>query len=196
MSSGTKIYFDACCFIDMVKHKLDINKLEARERHVYYCRKFLEAFKAQDLDVYTSTLTVAECTHIKDQTNLGDHKTVLNDDVKRLIEAMLLSAKSGVMPVQPTPKIVVGARDLRWLHSATFKPMDALHIATALNMKCTHFVTTDDNLKHGNLEIIRNLGLAVSTADSIAHLLPSSYKQLPLAATMKKSSLEAKQLPA
>lgn len=180
MSSEPRVYFDACCFIDMVAHDLSVGVRQDRASHVYYCRKFLEAARGKEAHVFTSTLTVAECLGIKDESDAKDPKSVLTDEVKRLFEGMLLSAKSGVMPVQPTPRIVKSARDLRWAHAATFKPMDSLHIATAIDMKCGYFLTTDSRLKPVNIAIAKALGLVVCTADSIANLLPSKYQQLPL----------------
>lgn len=180
MSSEPRVYLDACCFIDMVAHDHSIGVRPDRALHVYYCRKFLEAARGKEAHVFTSTLTVAECLGVKNESDLKDNKLVFTDEVKRLFEGMLLSAKSGVMPVQPTPRIVKSARDLRWAHAATFKPMDSLHIATAIDMKCGYFLTTDSKLKPENIAIAKALGLVVCTADSIARLLPSKYQQLPL----------------
>lgn len=180
MSDEPKVYFDACCFIDLVSHELSIGVKSGRDSHVYYCRKFLEAARNKEASVFTSTLTVAECTHIKDDSDQSNHKTVLTDEVKRLFEGMLLSARSGVIPVQPTPRIVKSARDLQWKHGATFKPMDSLHIATAIEMKCGYFLTTDGRLKPENIKIVNDLGLIVCTADKISTCLPSKYAQLPL----------------
>lgn len=180
MSDEPKVYFDACCFIDLASHDLSIGVNLGRASHVYYCRKFLEAARNKEAGVFTSTLTVAECTHVKDDSNPSNHKTVLTDDVKRLFEGMLLSAKSGVMPVQPTPRIVKAARDLQWKHGAAFKPMDSLHIATAIEMGCGYFLTTDRRLGPENIKIVNSLGLTVCTADKISTCLPSRYAQLPL----------------
>jgi predicted nucleic acid-binding protein len=185
MSSGTKIYFDSCCFIDMVKHQLTIGNLAGREAHVFYCKKFLEAARAEELTVFASTLAVAECTHVKDSMQPQGKNVVLTDEVKRLLEGILLSAKSGVMPVQPTPGILKAARDLRWQHGATFKPMDSIHIATAIEMKCSHFVTTDSKLAVENSKIVSSLRLAICSADQIADLLPSKFRQLPLSPVIK-----------
>lgn len=180
MSSEPRVYIDACCFIDMVCHDLSIGLRSGRWSHVHYCRKFLEAARDKEAQAFSSTLTVAECTHIKDESDQKDVKAVLTDEVKRLFEGMLMSGKSGVMPVQPIPKIIALARDLRWKHGATFKPMDSLHIATAITMKCDYFLTTDGKLKPENVEIAKRFNLAVCTADKIAHLLPSRYRQLEI----------------
>lgn len=187
MSSEPRIYFDACCFIDMVSHDLSIGVRQNRAEHVYYCRKFLEASRGNEARVFTSSLTVAECVTIKDESDQNNFVAVMTEDVRRLFEGMLLSSKSGVMPVQPTPRIVKAARDLLWEHGATFRPMDSIHIATALDMKCSYFLTTDGKLKPKNIEIVKNLGLVICTADSLASLLPSKYRQLPLIPTQLHS---------
>lgn len=182
MSDKLRVYLDACCFIDMAASQLEVTVQAWKEPHIFYCRKFLEAARAQDIVVHTSVLTVAECTYVNEQPDGVQKQIILNDEVKALFKGMLLSGKSGVMPVQATPSIVERARDLRWVHGAPTKPMDAIHVATALAMKCTHFVTTD--ILQG-IEIIRGLGLSVGSADSIAHLLPSIYRQLPLTPAAK-----------
>ncbi|HXE19697.1 MAG TPA: type II toxin-antitoxin system VapC family toxin [Castellaniella sp.] len=175
------LYFDTCCFLDMLQHTLKISPKTDREPHVFYCRKFLEAARQEQVTVYTSTLTVAECICVKDESDPGNHKRVMTDDVKRLIEGMLSSGRSGIMPVQPLPAIVKKARDLEWAHGARFSTMDSLHIATALHMKCDYFVTTDGTLdRKGGQTIVKALGLGFCRADSLAHLLTSDSRQLPI----------------
>lgn len=181
MSIKPKVYLDACCFIDMAQSQLSIQMQIEREPHVFYCRKFLEAARGNDAIVFTSSLSVAECVYVKDLSKPQEEQTVLTEEVKRLFRGMLLSGsgRSGVIPVQPTPLIVEGARDLRWVHEITLKPMDALHASTALEMKCTHLVTTDKHFDNVKVEL-QGMGIIVCTADSLAHLLPDRYRQLPL----------------
>lgn len=179
MSTEPRVYFDACCFIDMAKSQLDIPVQAEREPHIFYCRKLLEASRSKDAIVFTSTLSVVECTHVKDMSKPENDRIVMTDEVKRLFRGMLLSGagRSGVMPVQPTPRIVESARDLKWVHEALLNPMDAIHVASAIAMECTHFITTD-GLK--SIDILKSLNLVVCTADGVAHLLPDRYKQLAL----------------
>lgn len=188
MSSETRIYFDACCFIDLAQHELQLNATNAREPHVFYCRKFLEASRAKELTVFTSTITISECVSIKNEFLSDQDKRIHPPEVKRLFEGMLMSAKSGVMPVQPTPRMIQAARDLRWVHTAKFKPMDSIHIATAIAMKCSHFVTTDTKLGQESIDIAKGLGLAICNAADIAHLLPTKFRQLALTTTNKVTS--------
>ncbi|MDP2073337.1 PIN domain-containing protein [Hydrogenophaga sp.] len=187
-NSTPVVYMDACCFIDMAKSTLKVPTKVERGAHIFFLRKFLEASRAKDASVYTSTITVVECVKVTDDTSPGN--TLIDDDeVKRLFRGMLMSGKSGVIPVMPTPRITERARDLRWSHDVTCKPMDAMHLATAFEMKCTHFLTTDGRLGEANIARIKSLGLKVCTADQISGLLPSAYTQMPLPS--KKSGDDA-----
>jgi predicted nucleic acid-binding protein len=175
------VYMDACCFIDLAKHDFKMQTRQDREPHIFYCRKFIEAARKNDATVYTSTISVVECIKLTDDLSSGG-PTTEDARVKELFKGMLMSARSGVLPVIPQPRITELARDLRWDHGITCKAMDAIHIATALSMKCSHFLTTDAKLGAENVKKIGALGLAVCTADKLADLLPDEYKQLPLRA--------------
>ncbi len=173
------VYMDTCCFIDLAKTALSVHTSPKREPHIFYCRKFLDAARAKDVIVYTSTATVVECVHITDDSQPG--KPIVEGEAARaLFRGMLMSGKSGVMPVMPSPRITEAARDLRWVHEISCKPMDRLHLATAIEMKCTHFFTTDGRLGPENVKKLAGLGLAVSTADSVVNLLPNQYRQFEL----------------
>jgi hypothetical protein len=93
---------------------------------------------------------------------------------------MLQSDTSGVIPVAATPLIAEGARDLRWKHAITVKPMDAIHVATAIRMKCSHFVTTDGKLGAENIKRVAAMGLTVCRADALSLLIPSKYLQIEI----------------
>lgn len=179
MSNDIKVYFDTCCFIDLAKTSLKLQTEENREPHIFYCKKLIDAARAKEATVLTSSLTMTECTYIKDKSKLEKSRVVKNDEVKRLFHGMLLSGKSGVLPAQPTPFIIEKARDIVWEHGATLKAMDSLHVATALQHKCTYFITTD-NLGEDNIKIINGLGLSICSADKVSHLLPDKYRQLDL----------------
>lgn len=96
---------------------------------------FLEAARAKEAKVYTSSITVAECTFVMNEKQ-GNFTKVLTPEVKRLLDGMLTSSKSGINPVMPAFTITKLSRDLRWVHGCNFDAMDAIHIATVLTMKC------------------------------------------------------------
>ncbi len=62
MATNPRIYLDACCFIDMAKQA--VGRLPGeRDADVWYVRKLLEARRDGEIDIYTSVLSIAECTH-------------------------------------------------------------------------------------------------------------------------------------
>lgn len=172
------IYMDSCCFIDLARSALSVFTEPNREPHIFYSRKFLDAARAGHVTVYTSSVTVVECVNIKDES-VKSKPIVEDESVRPLFRGMLMSGRSGVLPVMPTPKITEAARDLRWVHDITCKPMDAIHLATALELKCSHFFTTDA-FGAENIKKLSVLGLIVSSADYAADLLPSQYRQFDL----------------
>lgn len=174
-----RVYFDACCFIDLAKIALKFQTEDGREPHIFFLKKFIDAARAKEVTVLTSSLSVTECTHVKDKSKSEPERIIKTDEVKRLFQGLIMSGKSGVLPAQPTPIIVEKARDLVWVHGTSLRAMDALHVATALHHKCTHFITTD-NLGEENIKVINGLGLAVCSADKIAHLLADHHKQMDL----------------
>lgn len=180
MSIDLRLYFDACCFIDLVTHTLRFPTIAARADHIYFCRKFIDAARNKEALIITSTLTVTECTHVRDESKAEKEKIIKTEQVKRLFQGMLLSGKSGITPAQPTPQIIELARDLVWVHGTNLQPMDSLHVATALFHNCTHFITTDGLRNDENKKILNDLGLAVCQADEISHLLPSHHAQMQL----------------
>jgi hypothetical protein len=139
------------------------------------------------LTVYSSTISVVECVKLVDESVNGG-PTREDDEVKSLFKGILTSGKSGVMPVMPSPKITDAARDLRWTHHITCRGMDRIHIATALAMTCSHFLTTDQKLGQENIQKIAKLGLVVCTADAVADLLPDQYKQLHIKGTEHRAA--------
>lgn len=179
MSIDIRVYFDACCFIDLAKTALKLQTENGRDSHIFFCRKFIDAARAKEAVVLTSSLSVTECTHVKDKSKPEVERIIKTDEVRRLFQGMIMSGKSGVLPAQPTPLIVEKARDLVWVHEMNLRAMDALHIATALQHKCTHFITTD-NFGEANIKIINGLGLAICSADKISHLLPDHHRQLEI----------------
>lgn len=90
----------------MVK-ELIVKPLSAdRRADVWYLKQLTQACRDGELDVYTSVLSIAECTHA-DQD--------ISRPVKVRLESLLMSGQY-VKLVQLTPFIATDARDLRWNH--------------------------------------------------------------------------------
>lgn len=178
MNDKVKIYLDACCYIDLVQQHSGYPAASNNHNdHIWYCRRFLDAAMNSDIEVYGSTLLVAECTAIHKMN--GDNKArILTDHVKSSFRAILMAGKP-VVPVQPTTKIVDRARDLSWNDGFRIGSMDAIHIATAIIQNCDVFITTDDKLIN---RLVPVSPISIGRADDFKSFLPDKYKQdqLPL----------------
>ena len=97
----------------------------SRNADVWFLWKMLEAHKEKDIEVFTSVLTIAECTHADGNSE---------QKVRELCTRLLMSGQY-VTLVQPTPFIGADARDLRWIHGIALKGADALHVASGLDRK-------------------------------------------------------------
>jgi hypothetical protein len=174
MAGEPKIYIESCPLIDMAKHQaklaMDANPgVQAqRENAVWFCKKILEAGRRGDLMVFGSGASVGECTYV-------EQGVPVSQETQDFFNMLLISGRSGIRLVQPMQTLWVAARNLRWKEKVNLKPMDSLHIATALHMGCTEFVTTDgkiyknrDKFAHSNMAIIQ----AFETK-----LLPDKYRQ-------------------
>jgi len=66
------------------------------------------------------------------------------EEVKRLFNSILVSGKV-VLLTQMTQTIAERARDLHWDHGINLGGADAIHVATALTVGCSEFLTFDAN---------------------------------------------------
>src|SRR5690348_11699840 len=119
-----RLYFDACAFIETAKGRFQKGQTADRAAEADMCHRILKAARDGELQVYTSTLTVAEVVHVGD--------VPVADDVKKYLERLLLSGRDGVLAVEPSPFIVELARDLTWQHGIKASAIDRIHIASAI----------------------------------------------------------------
>jgi predicted nucleic acid-binding protein len=171
-----RIYLDANPLIDLAKHKLgvpmskDSTEQQQREANCWMVAQCLQAALDGELEVFTSVITIAECTHVENEKRL--------EAAKPLFLGLLASGRPMKL-VQPTLGIAEKARDLIWL--GDFKPRgaDALHVASALTMQC-------DELWTGDGKMLRAQGFLSSLHLRVCHaresqLLPAKYYQEQLA---------------
>lgn len=168
MSNLPRIYVDACPIIDLVKHRLQMESANDRQKDAWFMDRLIQAAKLRKVELFTSTLTIAECTHVKDEKK--------DKEAQPFFLGLLASGKSGFALVQPTVTIAENARNLRWIHRLALKGADAIHVASALAMKCDEFITTDGRGLLKREEELAKLNLRVCRP-SETKLLPSEFLQ-------------------
>lgn len=138
VSEAPRIYLDAAPLIDLVKVRVGVKPSSEVETDVWTLDRLLAAGRAGEVRIFTSTLTVAECTHVGDPSNL--------EAAKPFFLGLLASGKGGISFIQPTLTIAEKARGLRWVHDFNFRGADALHVASALHLGCHEVLTSDERI--------------------------------------------------
>lgn len=169
MADKSSVYLDACCFIDVVKFDVNAHLDETKANEVWYIKKLLQAHRDREIDVYTSTLTIAEAT------NTG--KVPVPQEVQRSFEALLTSGQY-VRLVQTTPFFCMDARNLRWNDGINLKGADSVHLASAIERSCNEFISFDG--RFGRIDAhsskLTAKGIVVRTP-STTSALPGKYLQ-------------------
>ncbi len=172
MADTRRVYIDACCFVDMVKTKVGKNIAQERELDVWFLKRLLEAARDREIEVYTSVISIAECTHV------GDDK--IAENVKNEFSRLLMSGQYARL-IMLTPFVAEDARDLRWKNGIALKGADGIHVASALATKCEEMLSSNGRLARLGAETgkLQKLGLAVRRGkDTVC--LPEKYRQLAL----------------
>ena len=174
MASKPVVYMDSCCFIDAVKQAVGVLPTE-RDNDVWHIKKLLEAHRDQEITVFTSVLSIAECVATKEGQNEvpEDQQTEFR---------LLLTNGQFLTLAQVTPRTGRLAQDLRWVHGLVLKGADAVHIASALEVGASEFITTDDRLKKPKLaEAASKLQQQIKfISASQTACLPDSHRQAKL----------------
>ena len=168
MNKLPRIYVDACPIIDLVKHRVKMPLTDDRVQDAWFLDRIIAAAKQGKIELFTSTLTLAECTHVNDQAK--------DKEAQPFFLGLLASGKSGFALVQTTVGIAASARNLRWLHSFALKGADAIHVASALAMRCDELVTTDSKGLLKRADGLAKLDLRVCRPAE-TQLLPAEFRQ-------------------
>lgn len=170
------VYMDACCFIDLAKSRLGVCP-EDRNEDIFFLQQLLRAAEKKAVKVFSSTLSIAECL------NAGkEHPS----DVRAIFDSILQSGYI-VTIVEVSPFIATAARDMIVEGSLTLKPPDAIHMATAIEMGCKEFITTDLKGPIKNHSKILKLGVSVIRAHKTRYL-PSKFRQMEISASSSNST--------
>jgi predicted nucleic acid-binding protein len=166
--SRDRLYIDSCYFIDAIKYRIGVAPDPDRLRDNQYIYDCLKAARAGEIEVVTSTLTLAEVRRAE---------STPDDNVKRLIRSVLTSGRI-VTLAEVTQSVGEKARDLHWDYGINLSGADAIHVATAIITGCKEFLTLDVRKKspHTYAAEIAGLGVRVIRAPN-TRLLPPDYLQ-------------------
>ena len=174
MPTRPRIYVEANGLIDAAKVEIkgveSIQSLpDIRHQDAWMIQQILRAAFAKDLEVFTSTISIAECYHIGEKPP--------EDKVKQLFESILLSGRC-LKLVESDVFVCTDARDLMWDHNISLTGADAIHVASACSANCEELLTTDEGiLKHaGTIKSSVNLKVL---HPSKTQILPDDYRQGP-----------------
>ena len=175
MAELRRVYIDTCCFIDLVRVAIGKAATTDKENDVWHVKKLLEAHRDGEVQIFTSSLTIAECRH-------GGEGEV-TPEVKSQFSRLLMSGQY-VRLVQMTPFIAQDARDLTWAHGIALKGADSVHVASAIDRKCEELLTGDGRL--GRLGAVggplQKFGLSCREGRN-TECLPTKYRQQGLDVT-------------
>jgi predicted nucleic acid-binding protein len=169
MSSIPRIYCDANPIIELAKKGLGTHDL-TRLRDLEYLEQMLKASNNLELELFTSSISVAECV-------------AAGQDWSQPVQEFftgVLSSGSMFKLVQDSIFVAEQARQLRWKHNISLKGMDAIHVASAIEAKCEEFLSWDAGIASPR-NTAKTTALALHgikvIAPSQSLLLPTYYVQ-------------------
>lgn len=124
-----RFYLDSCVFIDF---------LQKTPNRIKECSAIFDAAKAQTIDIVTSTVAIAEVVKVPDGEDAQLIEEFFDND---FIVLRQVDRRTGLE-----------ARRLGAANSG-IKPMDAIHLVTAIAIGATTFYTYDEKLLSKNGKI-------------------------------------------
>jgi len=175
MMTKSKIYIDSCCVINYCKGETRSNLTEDEKKDVWFIKRMFLAKFHNDVEIFTSALTIAECLYTDKMTFSA------TDEEKEIFNRVLLSGRIALSyPVDHL--IALKSRDIRWNNKINIRRgADGVHVATAVNLKCNELWTIDGKIAKDDArkKIFSQYGLAIINPSKTL-CLPDEYKKLLL----------------
>ncbi|WP_005031704.1 type II toxin-antitoxin system VapC family toxin [Holophaga foetida] len=171
MTAKPRIYIDSNPIIDLVKYEVRGNVQNEITEHAWHTQQLIRAAQDGLVDLYTCTLSIAECTHV------SDHKK--EELARPFFLGLLASGRGGFKLIQPTMVIMELARSLRWVHNCTFKGVDSVHAAAAAHFHCQELLTNDQKML-SNASLLQQTHRLRICRPSGTRLLPDDYRKQSL----------------
>lgn len=162
MIANPRIYSDANPIIQLARLAKKTHN-PAWESDLRMFERLLKAVNNEDISLFTSSISVAECVAAGDD---------YGDDVQEFFLGVLTSGRMFKL-VQDSIFVAEQARNLRWVHHVKLSGMDAIHVASAIEAKCTEFLTWDARITD-SAAFLASQGIRV-IAPSQTQCLPVRY---------------------
>ena len=165
MIANPRIYSDANPIIELAKLAKKTHN-PAREPDLRTLEKLLKAANNEEISLFTSSISVAECVAAGDD---------YGEDVQEFFLGVLTSGRMFKL-VQDSIFVAEQARELRWTHHVKLSGMDAIHVASAIEAKCAELLTWDKDIVNA-APFLASQGIRVITP-SQTQFLPPLYAQV------------------
>jgi len=171
-----RVYIDACYYIDVAQGRHAVNVDPARLSHLPYLEGMLLASGDGVIEVWASTLIIAECLYVDGQLD------TVPEAVRQTFQSLLTSGS--FVKLQAVDFFIAErSRDLRWVDEVRgLRGADAIHVATALELGCDEFITSNRSkgpLQGDTPKKLNDLGLRVIQAPD-TQVLSNDYLPPPL----------------
>lgn len=167
MIVNPRIYCDANPIIELARFAKKTHD-HLREPDLAMMERLLKAANNEEIALFTSSISIAECVAAGDD---------YGQDVQEFFVGVLTSGRMFKL-VQDSIFVAERARDLRWKDDIRLKGADAIHVASALEAKCSEFITWDKDMNKDKVseksKALAKLGLKFIVPTE-TELLPSIY---------------------
>jgi predicted nucleic acid-binding protein len=152
MAASRRVYWDACAWIALIQQeKIRDDKGQIIEDRYSMCRSVIEVAEKGQIEIATSTLSLAEVNKNPAGTKTGE------DKIAAFFE------RDYVLLVNLDTAVGERARELMQAGFAGLKPADACHLASAITASVEEFHTFDTRLLNLNGLITKLDGTKLAT---------------------------------